>query len=137
MNRLLPHYFKYIGLTLFLVSSLPSFMIGFYKGFTGLEASFKGWFVNSGMDWLADIGALIGVLLYFFAKDKLHDELYAKLRMEAINTTLVFSVLAITILDLFLPDFGFSAIDLIYVQLISFLIIRFILKKWRLRDIPA
>ncbi|RNI29945.1 hypothetical protein EFA69_10485 [Rufibacter immobilis] len=132
--RLLPHYFKKIGLILFVGASLPDFIRGITSGYYDFhQASPSGDTsllpLPSQTLWILEIIAILGIVLYAMAKDRIHDELLQWLRMEAIEITFFLTVVIVSIGYFFSHGFRIHPSYLINLQLIVFLIIYYVKKQ--------
>ncbi len=131
--RLLPNYFKKIGLTLFLLTVWPNFMQGYIDGYNDAAgkieivppSEFTFWGISFFSDSFYEVFAilsLIGLIIYALSRDKVIDEYLLKLRMEAIHFTFFISMILILALLLFGIKSEMSAIYVLEVQVIIFLI---------------
>lgn len=85
--QLLPHYFKYVGVGLFLITGIGSFVEGFIHGYTGqpmTEMPLPAIFHSD----LFSILQLFSIIIYATARDKVFDEFILNLRLE--NVYIVF-----------------------------------------------
>lgn len=134
--QLLPHYFKFIGLALYLIAMLPdgipSFIQGFNSGLEGYEGPTMyvlddrmlfGIFIPKSLIVLFNTISIIGIIIYALSKDKVFDEFMQKLRFESIQIVFFLSVLVILLMYIINPDIRFDAYNLLQIQLIAFLII--------------
>ena len=131
--RLLPNYCKKIGLGLFLLTVWPNFISGFIEGYNQsansgemsqpAEQTFLGITVFSeGFFELFSILSVVGLIIYALSKDKVFDEFLMKLRMEAMHLTFFLSVVLVLALLLFDLKSSISALYLIELQVLIFLI---------------
>lgn len=128
--RLLPNYFKKIGIGLFLFAIIVLKLLNFF-----LKELNPIWFENY-HDFLRIIRfdiAIIGLLLFAFAKDKIEDELTLLLRLQSIAYAFIFGVLFVLIRPFFdFIDGGqISEVDgrLIITIMLVMYIFTFILRK--------
>jgi len=128
--RLLPNYFKKIGICLFLFAIIALKLLYIY-----LKELNSVWFENY-HDFLRlvrfDI-SIIGLLIFAFAKDKIEDELTLLIRLQSIAYAFTFAVLFVVIKPLFaFIDHGrISEVDgrLIITIMLVVYISTFILRK--------
>ncbi len=125
--QFLPHYFKYIGLALFALFTIPYFLYDFYLGFTGQPMQTEGpIFLPS--EIASPLGHL-GLLIYILAKDRIFDEYMIKLRMESAFITVVVTLLLINFLQILKGSWVVNASYFFELQVFSFLIIHAIRKR--------
>jgi len=129
--QFLPHYFKYIGLPLF----IGYFIIEFYAGFTaGYSGRPNG---STNIDFLPklisqevlEIIAYSGLLLYAFARDKVFDEFIYKIRLETVYLIFFGSLFFILGRKIIQGDWEMSASYLFEAQIILYLLINKIRKS--------
>jgi hypothetical protein len=129
--QFLPHYFKYIGLTLF----IGYFIIEFYAGFT---AGYSGKpYRSASIEFLPkllsqeiiEIIAYSGLLLYAFSKDKIFDEFIYKIRLESVCMIFFGSLFFILGRKIIQGDWEMSASYLFEAQIILYLLINKIRKS--------
>lgn len=136
--KLLPHAFKWIGLAIFLIGFVLSFIDdGRYAFIEGRNEA-----MENGMDkiefvrimpkivsQIADYATLVGLLIYILARSKREDEFAQKLRYESAFVVLVISIILILIKYIFNPEFELSPSTLLALQMIFYLIVRSIKKQ--------
>ena len=129
--QFLPHYFKYIGLTLF----IGYFIIEFYSGFT---AGYSGKpYGSTSIDFLPnlinqeiiEIVAYSGLLLYAFSRDKVFDEFIYKIRLESVYMIFFGSLIFILGRKIIQGDWEMSASYLFEAQIVLYLLINKIRKS--------
>ena len=135
--KLLPYFFKWTGLTLFIIGFIfgfiddgrHSFMEGYMEARNEpVEYEFVQ-IMPDIVSTLADYATLIGLLIYILAKNKIEDELAQKLRYEAAYIVLVFSILVILIWYIFMPNLQLHPSSFIGVQMVFYLILRLVKKR--------
>jgi hypothetical protein len=135
--KLLPHVFKWIGLSLFFLGFIfntidegrRDFMDGYNSASREpVEYVFNPIFPEVVMH-ISDITMLVGLLIYILAKNRREDEFAQKLRYESAFMVLVLTILVILIRYIFVPDFMIEPSTLISAQMIFYLIIRSIKKQ--------
>lgn len=94
--QILPHIFKKIGLFLFIAYPVGHFLLGFFNPFHSNE---EGGFQFLLGDFL-EIGALIGVIIYFISKEKVEDELIKRIRLESMSIAFLISVIILLFLSI-------------------------------------
>ena len=131
--RLLPNYFKKIGLTLFLLTVWANFMRGYIDGYNdaagNIEITPPGEFTFWGITFFSDsfyevfaILSLIGLIIYALSQDKVVDEFLLKLRMEAMHFTFFISMILILALLLFGIKSEMNALYVMELQVLIFLV---------------
>ena len=125
--QFLPHYFKYVGLGLFVLCTLPFFAHDFYLGFTAqsIEDSTVKFLVS---DQLSSLGHF-GLLIYLLAKDRVFDEYMLKLRMESAFIVVFVTLFLLTAIHLLKGGWMVNAAYFFEVQVFSYLIIHSIRKR--------
>ncbi len=92
--QFLPHYFKFIGLGLFLSILLTHFIGGFIDGLTSPFETTTG---PESLKFLegptSEIISFLSILLYALSRDKIFDELMVKMRMETLYFVFVLTLL--------------------------------------------
>jgi hypothetical protein len=129
--QFLPHYFKYLGLTLF----IGYFIIEFYAGFTAGYSESK--FTSNNVDFLPnfrsyeiiEIIAYSGLLMYAFARDKVFDEFIYKIRLESVYLVFFGSLFFILGRKVIQGDWEISASYLFESQIILYLLINKVRKS--------
>jgi hypothetical protein len=79
----LPNKFKIIGLVLFIISIISISIVAFSLG------NFK---YNDLLDRIAKTGVVLGLLIISISKEKIEDELIAKIRMQSYNYAVIGTV---------------------------------------------
>jgi len=130
--QLLPNYFKKIGLSLFLITMLPNFFRGFWEGFQGhpqgyyesilAKYSILGIPLNEQFFSTLGILSVLGLIIYALSKDKVFDEFLLQLRLESIHLSFFVSVLIIFVMLFFEPNSEISALFVVELQVLIFLI---------------
>ncbi len=128
--RLLPHYFKYLGLVLFMVRPPPPPPMGFVEGISGIpEGSILYKYISPTLESILEVVVSVGILLYFLAKDKYHDELHQQLRIQVLTLVFTVSVILITLIHVISPATDIDAYGVVLGQMFLFLLIRFLVKQ--------
>ena len=130
--KLLPHYFKWIGIGLLILS----FVFGiddFLLGFTGALLSeppedFKR-ILPEIFPQISDFILLIGLLIYLVSKNKREDEFIQKIRYESAYIVLVITILGILVLYIINPDIKLNASYLLAFQMLFYLVVMFFRKR--------
>nr|WP_321358687.1 hypothetical protein [uncultured Draconibacterium sp.] len=134
--KLLPHYFKRIGLALFFAGFVTgAFTINARKAFVegwnaGADSANK--IIESNIDkglseevgHIADFASILGLLIYVLAKQKREDELMQKLRYQSAFIVMVITLAIILLIYGFKSDFSINPSVLLSLQMIGYLIIR-------------
>ncbi len=124
--KLLPHYFKWIGIGVIFLG----FIMGiddFIMGFIGASVEPMGTYERMLPEIFArfsDYPLLLGLLLVVLSKSKTEDELALKLRYESAFIVLVTSILLLIIIYGFNPDFKIQPGIFILLQMLAYLIVR-------------
>ena len=139
--KLLPHYFKWIGIAVFLIGFLINtidegrrdFMKGYNEGKIDsgeevVEYNFQPIFPEKLMH-ISDFTMLIGLLLYILSKNKQEDEFAQKLRYESAFIVLVLSILIILIVYIINSEIRIEPSFLISSQMFAYLILRTLKRK--------
>ena len=130
--KLLPHYFKWIGIGLLILS----FVFGiddFLLGFTGASLSeppedFKR-ILPEIFPQISDFILLIGLLIYLVSKNKREDEFIQKIRYESAYIVLVITILGILVLYIINPETKLNASYLLAFQMLFYLVVMFFRKR--------
>jgi hypothetical protein len=130
--KLLPHTFKWIGLTIYLLGVIVGFIDEgrqeFIEGFNeGIIDDTKIEFVRLMPEMVSQVGnyaILLGLLTYILSKNKREDEFIQKLRYESAFIVFVISILLILILHLIHPSLIIEAHTVLSAQMIFYLLIR-------------
>lgn len=126
MFRFLPYYFKWIGLSLFVLAGLPSWVRSFLIGFTG-GASLDDPVVFTLPDFYSSqifmIVSYLGLLIYALSKDKVFDEFLVRLRLESLYLVFFGTLIFILVRMIIGGDWEMSASYLFEAQVIFYLII--------------
>ena len=138
--QLLPNYFKWIGLLMFILGGVPDFIEG-YNGYShGACEGCNHDTITSPFSeqtaFILSIISLLGIIVYSISKEKIEDEFIKILRWESITTTFVLSVIFIlgqTIL--YGRENTPFASTLLEYQMLIYLIIFFFKKRSNLGDI--
>ena len=134
--KLLPHIFKWIGLTIFLIGFITSSIDDGREGFIGgmndasndsEKIEFKR-ILPEKVSQAADYVLLFGLLIYVLSKNKRDDELAQRLRYESAYIVLVLTIFFILILYMVMPNMKIEPSTLIGTQLVLYLIVRYFRK---------
>lgn len=132
--KLLPHYFKRIGLGLFLlgfiVSAIDNGRQGFMDGRS--EASDKPIeyeitrILPDVVSDIADYVLYFGLLLYIVSKNKREDEFVQKMRYESAFIVFLVTLVVVFLIHIFKRDYTISPSALLELQLVLYLILRWV-----------
>lgn len=125
--KLLPHYFKWIGIGLLFASIIlgfDGFVRGFWDGVSGGEYNNFTPVFPDFFSQIADFVTLMGLLVYILAKNKTEDEFAQKLRYESAFIVLVLTIVVLLIVILYRPGIQISPAVLLLLQMVAYLIIR-------------
>jgi len=143
--KLLPHYFKWIGLIIFFVGLTVNIIDdgrrGFIEGYNDaiddpserIETEFHPVFPDR-VTHFSDIALLIGLLIYILAKNKMEDEFMQKLRYESAFLVMVLSLFIVLIIYLFNENFKIDPSTFLSLQMIGYLLVRLFKRKLILRE---
>ena len=135
--KLLPHFFKRIGIVIFfialIVNSIDEGRRSFMEGHndasdTPIEYDFHPVLPAKAMH-ISDFTILIGLLIYVLSKNKKEDEFMQKLRYESAFIVLVLSLFIILILYIINPNIKIDPSSLISMQMVFYLILRLLKRK--------
>ncbi|MEM6318243.1 MAG: hypothetical protein AAF960_11280 [Bacteroidota bacterium] len=123
--QVLPHVFKKIGLFLFIAYPVGHFLLGF---FDPIQEDGKSGFHPFWSEAI-DVGALLGVIIYFISKEKVEDELIKQVRLESMSIAFLLSVGVLLLLSIALGGQSVDASLMFVLQLTLFLILYHYRKK--------
>lgn len=137
--KLLPHFFKWIGLLTFfigfMVTAIDDGREDFLEGYCSAahiekpeDVNIQRVFPEKTMH-IADVALLIGLLLYILAKNKREDEFFRQLRYESAFLVMVLSIVIILLVYIFNRGFKLGASDFLSMQMIGYLIVRALKRK--------
>lgn len=136
--KLLPYYFKWISLIVFFTALVVSLYgaIGSEDFIKGAELVSRepientvGPMLPASITHFADIAILFSLLMYVLAKNKNEDEFMQKLRYESAFLVMAFSITILLIVYIINSDFTANLPDLLELQMIAYLIVRFVKRK--------
>lgn len=130
--KLLPHFFKWIGLALFFSGFILAFddvRLGFLEGYSQTTVENFERFFPVYFSILGDFASLLGLLLYILSKNKSEDEFAQKLRYESAFLVMVFTILTLMVIYIVNPDFEISPSTFLASQMFAYLIIRSLKRK--------
>lgn len=117
--QVLPNIFKKIGLFLFIAYPVGHFLLGIFDpyqedGITGFNPIWGN---------MLEIGALIGVIMYFISKEKVEDELVKRIRLESMSIAFLLSVSILLLISITSIGYSVDASLFFLLQLTLFLVI--------------
>jgi hypothetical protein len=127
--KLLPHYFKWIGIGMLLLSLIfgfEDFCRGLFDGLIGEEAKDFVPILPEYFSQISDYVILMGLLVYILAKNKTEDEFAQKLRYESAFIVLVLTIIALFVVYIINPDVRMSPAYILLLQMLGYLLIRYI-----------
>ena len=138
MNKilLLPYPFKKIGWALFIPTSLFGLMMAF-DGFNGFPSyllpgeMIAGSAADAACNTIAIIGVLVGSLFITCSRERIEDELIARIRLNALLAALYVNIAAAVIATLAL--YGFDYLYVMVVNLVSLPILFLVIERMMLR----
>ena len=124
--QFLPHYYKYVGLILYLLYAVLSLQDDFMAGLHGLPHD--PYAMSFGLESmlnkkLFDVVGLVGILIYALSKDKVFDEYMIKMRLESMYIVFFGTMLFILLRIIVNNDWKMSAGYLFEAQIIGFLLL--------------
>ena len=131
--QLLPNYFKWIGLVLFIGGGIPDFLRGWADGYnnsTGEEIMANPLPISEQVQYITSILSLVGIIIYALSKEKIEDEFIKVLRWESLSTAFLITT-GIVLVNVILKGRN-DVIDadfLLEIQLILFLLIFYFKKR--------
>ncbi len=132
--KLLPNYFKWIGLVLFFAGGIPSFFDGYNDyGTNQIENPYS---FSDQVILIASIISLLGMIIYALSKEKIEDEYINILRWESATTSffISFVIVIINIIIYGVKDL-IDAQFIMELQLLLYLIIFFFKKRGNLEEL--
>ena len=136
--KLLPHYFKWIGLVFFLIGFIVSMIDdgrhGFIDGWNEARSSGEDEILYirimpEFISKLADYATMLGLLLYILSKNRMEDELSQKLRYESAFFVLVITIIGVLVLYIINHDTNIDPSYLLSIQMLFYLAIKFFRKR--------
>jgi hypothetical protein len=130
--KLLPHVFKWIGITIFFIGfifgAIDDGRKGFLEGYNEtshdpVKTEFKR-ILPEKVSQIADYVLLFGLLIYVLSKNKRDDEFTRQMRYEAAYIVFVITIIFILILFMIDPNLRLEPSTFIGAQLVLYLIIR-------------
>jgi len=139
--QLLPNYFKWIGLLMFIICGVPDFIEGWNRGYS--DGACNGCDDHNIVSpfseqtaFILSIISLLGMIVYSLSKEKIEDEFIKILRWESITMTFILSVIFILIQTiLYGRENTPFAISLLEYQMLVYLIIFFFKKRSNLGEL--
>lgn len=140
MNKilLLPYPFKRIGWVLFIPTALLGLLMAI-DGFNGFpsfllpDSAVGSETLSRISNNIVLIGLLLGALLITCSRERIEDELIARIRLNALLTALYINILATAIATLAL--YGFDYLNVMVVNLVSLPVLFLVIERvmlWRL-----
>ena len=140
MNKilLLPYSFKRIGWVLFIPTALLGLLMAI-DGFNGFpsfllpDSAVGSATLSRISNNIVLIGLLLGALLITCSRERIEDELIARIRLNALLTALYINILATVIATLAL--YGFDYLNVMVVNLVSLPVLFLVIERvmlWRL-----
>jgi len=136
--KLLPHYFKWIGLTVFLIGFMVSMIDdgrhGFIDGWNDARSSGEDEILYVRImpeliSKLADYATMLGLLIYILSKNRMEDELAQKLRYESAFIVLVITIIWVLVLYIINHDTKIDPSYLLSIQMLFYLVVKFFRKR--------
>lgn len=131
--KLLPYYFKWIGIILFplgmIFGIIDSGRHGFLDARYGYDVENFQRILPEIVSQLADYATLVGLLIYILAKNKTEDELAQKLRYESAFLVLILTIGTVLVIYIFNSDFEISPSIFLALQMAAYLILRTVKKR--------
>ncbi len=128
--QFLPHYFKYIGLTLFLVTGLLPNIESFVDGFSGNLYGTRSLSIPEIFHSQAfHLTTYLSILMYALAKDKIFDEFMLQIRLETMYIVFFVTLIVLVIILLINEEWKMSPSYFFEAQIVLFLVINKIRKQ--------
>jgi len=125
--RLLPHYFKWIGIGIIIIGfifGIDDFLLGFTSGVSNSTTIELDKMLSPVYSRISDYFLLAGLLVVILARTKKEDEYSLKLRYESAFIVLISSILIIILVYAFNPDFRIKPGIFILLQMLAYLMVR-------------
>jgi len=129
--KLLPHYFKWIAIGLFILSfvfGIDDFLLGFTSAYHDGPPKFTR-ILPEYYAQISDYILLVSLLIYLVSKNKREDEFIQKIRYESAYIVLVITILVILVLYIINPDIKINASYLLAFQMLFYLVVKFFRKR--------
>lgn len=130
--KLLPHYFKWIGigpLILSFVFGIDDFLLGFIGALLSEPPEDFKRILPEIFPQISDFILLIGLLIYLVSKNKREDEFIQKIRYESAYIVLVITILGVLVLYIVNPEIKLNAPYLLAFQMLFYLVVMFFRKR--------
>lgn len=130
--KLLPNWFKKIGLTVFFISFFLGGGDSLMDGFTGVTEGTHHYFKDLFGPFLYKaiyISPIIGMLIYLFSKEKVEDDYIKILRLETFQISTIIALLISFVFYIFDNDLRFSLDYFLSFYLMLYLLVFFIKKR--------
>ena len=130
--KLLPYYFKWIGLTLFFsgfILAIDDVRLGYIEGSTGATVENFERILPEIFSFWGDFVTLLGLLIYILSKNKTEDEFAQKLRYESAFLVMVITILTVLVVYVANHNYLIEPAMLLALQMIVYLIVRFFKRK--------
>jgi len=129
--QLLPNYFKWIGLLMFIAGGVPEFIEG-YNSYEckNCDNSTIPQFFSEQTAFILSVISLLGMIVYALSREKIEDEFIKVLRWQSATLTFVLTVI-IMLITLFVYKKAdvLTAYNILEIQLYLYLIIFFFKKR--------
>jgi Ca2+/Na+ antiporter len=130
--KLLPHYFKWIGIGLLILSfvfGIDDFLLGLYGGWHHDSSKEFKRILPEIFAQTSDYILLISLLIYLVSRNKREDEFIQKIRYESAYIVLVTTILIILVLYIIIPDINLKVSILLALQMLFYLVVMFLRKR--------
>jgi len=132
--QVLPHWFKKVGLSVFLIFSLPTAIDGFIDGLSGLPEGdenmphvISSYFGDTLMH-LFNVFTIVGMIIYMLSREKIEDDYINTLRLESFQLTSLLTLTSAIILYVFSANLKLS-LDVFIGLFLWVYLITFAIKK--------
>jgi hypothetical protein len=133
--QVLPNWFKKVGLSVFLIFSLPTAIDGFIDGLSGLPEGdenmphvISSYFGDTLMH-LFNVLTIVGMIIYMLSREKIEDDYISKLRLDSFQLAILIFLITSILTYAFIRDFELSLDYFINIFILLYLIIFFIKKR--------
>ncbi|MDX1283863.1 MAG: hypothetical protein R3182_02575 [Draconibacterium sp.] len=130
--KLLPHYFKLIGLILFFLGfllAIDDFRLGFIEGSAGTTMESFDRLLPEIFGFWGDFVTLSGLFIYILSKNRTEDEFTRKLRYESAFLVMVLTILIVLVVYVVNHNYLVKPSILLALQMFAYLIIRLVKRK--------
>ena len=125
--KLLPHYFKWIGIGLFflgMIFGIDDIQRGYLEGSNSNSIEDFNQILPDIFSVISDYITLLALLLYILSKNKIEAEFAQKMRYESAFSVLVLTIVTILIIYIFNREFEINPSIFLTLQMVAYLLFR-------------